>query len=72
MPENSTNSPRPKRHLCPYCQKWGVKTVLTPIGKKLECINCGNVYWASDPMGAKSTAPVPFQSSLTLAERRGI
>lgn len=48
---------RPAAHPCPYCRRWGTTHILTPKGNQLECIVCGNVYWASDPTGAKSYNP---------------
>lgn len=44
-------------HPCPYCRSWGMTHILTPKGNKLECVACGNIYWASDPTGVKSHNP---------------
>lgn len=32
--------------------------ILTPVGKKLECCVCGNVYWANDPTASNSENPL--------------
>ena len=46
-------------HTCPYCKDRGKRSLLTPKGRKLECSACGNVFWASDPTGAKSRNEAP-------------
>ena len=45
--------------LCPYCKDRGRRSVLKPEGNKLECPDCGNVFWANDPAGASSRNEVP-------------
>ena len=56
--------------LCPYCENAGMRVLLAAAGKKVECVNCRNVYWCQDLIEAALRAETVTKANKGRTETR--